>query len=83
MLNDFNCSCPVYIACGYTDLRRVRDESDYTAGSVYGPRDLIGNIVEYSTAYHSAPYIRVKCNDFSFVVTAGNTIESDRIDQSV
>ena len=21
MLNDFNCSCPVYIACGYTDLR--------------------------------------------------------------
>lgn len=22
MLNDFNCSCPVYIACGYTDLRR-------------------------------------------------------------
>ena len=22
MLNDFGCSCPVYIACGYTDLRR-------------------------------------------------------------
>ena len=22
MLNDFNCTCPVYIACGYTDLRR-------------------------------------------------------------
>ena len=22
MLNDFNCICPVYIACGYTDLRR-------------------------------------------------------------
>ena len=26
MLNDFNCSCPVYIACGYTDLRRGIDE---------------------------------------------------------
>ena len=25
MLNDFNCSCPVYIACGYTDLRRGID----------------------------------------------------------
>ena len=23
--NDFNCSCPVYIACGYTDLRRGID----------------------------------------------------------
>ena len=22
MLNDFSCCCPVYIACGYTDLRR-------------------------------------------------------------
>lgn len=22
MLNDFRCSCPVYVACGYTDLRR-------------------------------------------------------------
>ncbi len=22
MLNDFKCSCPVYLACGYTDLRR-------------------------------------------------------------
>lgn len=22
MLNDFNCSCPVYIVCGYTDLRQ-------------------------------------------------------------
>ena len=25
MLNDFSCSCPVYIACGYTDLRRGID----------------------------------------------------------
>ncbi len=25
MLNDFNCSCRVYIACGYTDLRRGID----------------------------------------------------------
>ena len=25
MLNDFNCSCLVYIACGYTDLRRGID----------------------------------------------------------
>ena len=25
MLIDFNCSCPVYIACGYTDLRRGID----------------------------------------------------------
>jgi transposase len=25
MLNDFNCHCPVYIACGYTDLRRGID----------------------------------------------------------
>lgn len=25
MLNDFNCSCPIYIACGYTDLRRGID----------------------------------------------------------
>lgn len=25
MLNDFNCRCPVYIACGYTDLRRGID----------------------------------------------------------
>lgn len=25
MLNDFNCSCPVYIACGYTDMRRGID----------------------------------------------------------
>ena len=25
ILNDFNCSCPVYIACGYTDLRRGID----------------------------------------------------------
>ena len=21
MLNDFNCSCPIYITCGYTNLR--------------------------------------------------------------
>lgn len=20
LMNDFNCSCPIYIACGYTDL---------------------------------------------------------------
>lgn len=25
MLNDFNCNCPMYIACGYTDLRRGID----------------------------------------------------------
>ena len=25
MLNDFKCACPVYIACGYTDLRRGID----------------------------------------------------------
>ena len=25
MLNDFGCSCRVYIACGYTDLRRGID----------------------------------------------------------
>ena len=25
MLSDFNCSCPVYIACEYTDLRRGID----------------------------------------------------------
>lgn len=25
MLNDFNCSCPVYIACGDADLRRDID----------------------------------------------------------
>ena len=25
MLNDFSCCCPVYIACGYTDLRRGID----------------------------------------------------------
>ena len=25
MLNDFSCSCPVYIACRYTDLRRGID----------------------------------------------------------
>ena len=25
MLNDFSYSCPVYIACGYTDLRRGID----------------------------------------------------------
>lgn len=31
MLNDFDCSCPVYIACGYTDLRR---EIDGLAGMV-------------------------------------------------
>lgn len=60
---------------GFVGYFRVKDESDYTAGSVYGPRDLIGNIVEYSMNY-----IRVKCNDFSFVVTAGNTIESDQFE---
>ncbi len=25
MLNDFDCRCPVYIACGYTDLRQGID----------------------------------------------------------
>lgn len=25
MLNDFKCSCPIYLACGYTDLRRGID----------------------------------------------------------
>lgn len=25
MLNDFNCSCPIYIACWYTDLHRGID----------------------------------------------------------
>ena len=25
MLNDFSCSCPEYIACGYTDLRHGID----------------------------------------------------------
>lgn len=25
MLNDFKCGCPVYVACGYTDLRRGID----------------------------------------------------------
>ena len=25
MLIDFKCSCPVYVACGYTDLRRGID----------------------------------------------------------
>lgn len=25
MLNDFNCNCPVYLACGYTALRRGID----------------------------------------------------------
>lgn len=25
MLNDFNCEVPVYLACGYTDLRRGID----------------------------------------------------------
>lgn len=25
MLNDFSCNCPVYIACGYTDMRRGID----------------------------------------------------------
>lgn len=25
MLRDFKCSCPVYLACGYTDLRRGID----------------------------------------------------------
>lgn len=25
MLNDFRCSCPVYLACGYTDLRQGID----------------------------------------------------------
>ena len=25
MLNDLKCGCPVYLACGYTDLRRGID----------------------------------------------------------
>ena len=25
MLNDFKCRCPVYLACGYTDLRKGID----------------------------------------------------------
>ncbi len=25
MLNDWKCNCPVYLACGYTDLRRGID----------------------------------------------------------
>ena len=25
MLNDFNCNCPIYLASGYTDLRRGID----------------------------------------------------------
>ena len=25
MLSDFKCNCPVYLACGYTDLRRWID----------------------------------------------------------
>ena len=25
MLNDFKCNCPVYLACGYTDLRQGID----------------------------------------------------------
>ena len=25
MLNDFKCGCPIYLACGYTDLRRGID----------------------------------------------------------
>ena len=25
MLNDFRCTCPVYLACGYTDLRQGID----------------------------------------------------------
>mgnify|MGYP002623272431 CR=1 FL=1 len=25
MLSDFHCTCPIYIACGYTDLRRGID----------------------------------------------------------
>ncbi len=25
MLNDFKCCCPVYLACGYTDLRKGID----------------------------------------------------------
>ena len=25
MLNDFKCGCPVYVACGYTDLRKGID----------------------------------------------------------
>ena len=25
MLSDFKCNCPVYLACGYTDLRRGID----------------------------------------------------------
>ena len=32
MLNDFSCSCPVYIACGYTDLRRDRLKALYWEG---------------------------------------------------
>lgn len=33
MLNDFKCDCPVYLACGYTDLRRGIDG---LAGMVQG-----------------------------------------------
>lgn len=33
MLNDFKCNCPVYLACGYTDLRRGIDG---LAGKVQG-----------------------------------------------
>lgn len=33
MLNDFKCNCPVYLACGYTNLRRGIDG---LAGKVQG-----------------------------------------------